>query len=155
MPYTRGLMVLVFTCSLSSIFRNSQMCSLKKPHSSTTFSGNGVLCSISGKRCNSIAYTQELCPFKINPSGAERRLICLWGRVSSLNKCNPILLVLKLAYSPTTMLIPWLLMPWLLARPGHQQPWYWLYRINGSLASTGNDFNYLHRLSQCSEMIKI
>ena len=23
-----------------------------------------------------------------------------------------------------------MLMPWLLASPSHQQPWYWLYRIN-------------------------
>ena len=27
--------------------------------------------------------------------------------------------------------MPWLLMPWLLVSPGHQKPWYWLYRIIG------------------------
>ena len=28
--------------------------------------------------------------------------------------------------------ISWLLMPWLLASPGHQQPWYWLCEIGKS-----------------------
>ena len=27
--------------------------------------------------------------------------------------------------------IPWLLMPWLLALPGHQQPWYWPFLPSG------------------------
>ena len=42
-----------------------------------------------------------------------------------------ILLVLKPEYSGQTRSIPWLLMPWLLASPGHHHPWYWLCRING------------------------
>ena len=29
----------------------------------------------------------------------------------------------------------------------HQQPWYWLCRINGSLSSMRKDFNYLHLVS--------
>ena len=33
--------------------------------------------------------------------------------------------MLKLEYSRQTKSMPWLLMPWLLASPGHQQPWYW------------------------------
>ena len=49
-----------------------------------------------------------------------------------------ILLVLKLEYSGITRSIPWLLMPWLQKEPGHQQPWYWIFRINGSLASMRN-----------------
>ena len=44
-----------------------------------------------------------------------------------------ILVVLKLAYSRRTRSMPWLLMPWILASPGHQQPWYWLRYV----ASTG------------------
>ena len=28
-----------------------------------------------------------------------------------------------------TRSISWLLMPWLLTSPGHQQPWYWLFQI--------------------------
>ena len=34
------------------------------------------------------------------------------------------LLVLRPEYSVRTRLMAWLLMPWLLASPGHQQPWY-------------------------------
>ena len=33
-------------------------------------------------------------------------------------------------YSRKTGSIPWLLMPWLLMSPGHQQQWYWQCRIN-------------------------
>ena len=40
--------------------------------------------------------------------------------------------------------IPWLLMPWLLASPWHQQPWYWIYRTNKSLTFMRQVFNYLH-----------
>ena len=42
--------------------------------------------------------------------------------------------------------IPCLLKPWLLASPGHQQPWYWICRINGPSYPTRNDFIYLHHL---------
>ena len=42
--------------------------------------------------------------------------------------------------------IPWLLMPWLLASPGHQQPWYWLYRIVRSLSYLRKDFNFLYHV---------
>ena len=31
------------------------------------------------------------------------------------------------SYLGLTRSISWLLMSWLLASPGHQQPWYWLY----------------------------
>ena len=33
------------------------------------------------------------------------------------------------SYLDLTRSISWLLKPWLLTSPGHQQPWYWLYRI--------------------------
>ena len=42
-----------------------------------------------------------------------------------------------------TRSISWLLMPWLLASPGHQQPWYWLCKLGKSLSYTRKDFNYL------------
>ena len=48
-----------------------------------------------------------------------------WTIKSLLN-----LLVLKLDYSRWTGSISWLLMPWWWKEPGHQQPWYWLFRIN-------------------------
>ena len=39
--------------------------------------------------------------------------------------------------------ISWLLMPWLLALSGHQQPWYWLCEISKSLSYMRKDSNYL------------
>ena len=45
------------------------------------------------------------------------------------------------------VLAPWTLlsglMPWLLASPGHQHPWYWLCRIGYFLAYMSKDLNYL------------
>ena len=38
--------------------------------------------------------------------------------------------------------IPWLLIPWLLASPGHQQPWRWTCLVTGSLSSTRKKFIY-------------
>ena len=49
--------------------------------------------------------------------------------------------------SGRTRSTPWLLMPWLLVLPCHQQPWYWLYRIYRTLSSTRKNINYLHHLS--------
>ena len=38
-------------------------------------------------------------------------------------------------------------MPWLLASPGHQQPWYWLCRKDRSLSYPRRNFNYLCYIS--------
>ena len=46
-----------------------------------------------------------------------------------------------------TKSIPWLLMPWLLASPGHLHPLYCQCKINRSLSFMGNDFNNLLHLS--------
>ena len=35
----------------------------------------------------------------------------------------------KSEYFWKTRSIPWLLMPWLLVSPDHQQPWYWLHKV--------------------------
>ena len=48
------------------------------------------------------------------------------------------------SYLGLTRSILWLLMPWLLASPGHQQPWYWLCKISKSWSYTRKDFNYLN-----------
>ena len=56
------------------------------------------------------------------------------------------LLVLKPEYTVRIGSIPWLLMPWLLVSPGHQQPSHWLCRINKSSSSIRKDFNNLRRL---------
>ena len=55
--------------------------------------------------------------------------------------------VLKLEYFWWTMSIPCLLMPWFLASPGHQQPWYWICVINESLPSTRKYFSELHHIN--------
>ena len=47
------------------------------------------------------------------------------------------------SYLGLSLSISWLLMPWLLSSPGHQQPWYWLYRIQRSLSYLRKDFKYL------------
>ena len=49
----------------------------------------------------------------------------------------------RLGYFKSTRSKPWLLMPWLLVSPGHQEPWCWLCGINRSLSSVRKDFNYL------------
>ena len=36
------------------------------------------------------------------------------------------------SYLGLTRSISWLLLPWLLVSPGHQQPWYWLCKIGKS-----------------------
>ena len=38
-------------------------------------------------------------------------------------------------------------MPWLLASPGHQPPWYWLCRMSRSLSYLKKDFNYLRHVN--------
>ena len=51
------------------------------------------------------------------------------------------------SYLGLTRSISWLLMPWLLTSPGHQQPWYWLCRIGGFLSYFRKDFKYLRRIN--------
>ena len=54
------------------------------------------------------------------------------------------------SYLGSTRSISWLLMPWLLTSPGHQQPWYWLCtwcRIERFLSYLRKDFNYLRHIN--------
>ena len=60
---------------------------------------------------------------------------------------------MKLVYYEITSSTLWQLMPWSLASPGNQQPWYWICRINKCLSSTRTDFNYL--CLQCVEKWQI
>ena len=69
-----------------------------------------------------------------------------WSRNGYLGVIGLIPLVPRLEYSGKTSSIPWMLMTWRLESPGHQQPWYWLCRINRSLTFMRKDFNYLHHL---------
>ena len=47
------------------------------------------------------------------------------------------------SYLGLTRSISWLLMPWLLTSPGHQQPWYWPCRICRSWSYLRKDFKYM------------
>ena len=47
------------------------------------------------------------------------------------------------SYLGWTRSVSWLLMPWLLTSPGHQQSWYWLCRICRSWSYMRKDFKYL------------
>ena len=56
------------------------------------------------------------------------------------------LLTLKVrgpSYLSLTRSLSWLLMPWLLTSPGHQQSWYFLCRIGRFLSYLRKDLNYL------------
>ena len=69
--------------------------------------------------------------------------LCMEYEVLCEFDSNFILLMLKVEYSRIRRSISWLLMSWVLASPGHQQPWSCLCRINRSLSSKGKNFNYL------------
>ena len=64
---------------------------------------------------------------------------------------NLTLLMLKLEYFGQTRAKLWLLIPWFLASPEHQQPWYWLCRITRSVSSIRKNLNHMH---QCWKTIK-
>ena len=51
------------------------------------------------------------------------------------------------SYLGLTRSISWLLMPWLLTSPGHQQPWYWLYRICLSISYLRKCFKNLCQIN--------
>ena len=51
------------------------------------------------------------------------------------------------SYLGLTRSISWLLMPWLLMSPGHQQPWYWLYRIYRPFSYLRKDFKHLCQIN--------
>ena len=51
------------------------------------------------------------------------------------------------SYLGLTRSISWLLMPWLLTSPGHQQPWYWLNRICRSFSYLRKCFKYLCQIN--------
>ena len=46
-------------------------------------------------------------------------------------------LVLTPEYSGRISSVSWLLMPWFLMSPGHQRPWYWLFKIGSPAFSRG------------------
>ena len=75
---------------------------------------------------------------KHNASGAGIKMqICI---LKLINMRGP-------SYLDLTRSISWLLMPWLLTSPGHQQPWCWICRIGRFLSYLRKDFNYLCRIN--------
>ena len=71
------------------------------------------------------------------------RILIRWNRKAvtlTLNVRGP-------SYLGLTRSISWLLMPWLITSPGHQQPWYWFCRIGRFLSYLRKDFNYLRRIN--------
>ena len=55
---------------------------------------------------------------------------CSWiSSMACFRRLHLILNVRGPSYLGLTSSISWLLMPWLLTSPGHQQPWYWLCSI--------------------------
>ena len=95
-------------------------------------SGNGLVPS-GNKPLPEPMLTQIIAPYGVTGPQWVKGLTC-W--------------VLKPEYSARTSSIQWLLMPWLLVVPGHQQKWHWLSRINGGpLSSMRSDFNNLCLLS--------
>ena len=93
-------------------------------------------CVISRFLLKVIKYLQQYSYSKIHNGPKWANIHPMLG---TLAQCQPscsllILLVLKLEYSRITRSIQSLLMPWILASPGHQRPWYWLCRLDGSLS---------------------
>ena len=81
----------------------------------------------------------DFCSFNILRPGANGQHF-----ENKMSKC--IFLTLNMrgpSYLGLTRSISWLLMPWLLTSPGHQQPWCWLYRICRYLSYLRKDFKYL------------
>ena len=67
-------------------------------------------------------------------------IVLFFPRILTLNTRGP-------SYLGLTRSISWLLMPGLLTSPGHQQPWYWLYKICRSCSYLRKDFKYLCQIN--------
>ena len=78
-------------------------------------------------------------------SSAKWHPFCLGLTVLTLN-------VRGQSHLGLTRSISWLLMPWLLMSPGHQQPCYWLCRIGRFLSYLRKDFNNLRRINVEGDM---
>ena len=73
-------------------------------------------------------------------------MLAPWILLSGLFTLAVLYLTLKMrgpSYPGMIMSVSCLLMPWLLASPGHHQQWYWLCKIGRYLPYTTKDFNHL------------
>ena len=92
-----------------------------------------------GTNFNEISIRNQTFSFKkmhLKMSSAKWRPFFFGLNVLTLNVQGP-------SYLGLTRSISWLLMPWLLTSPGHQQPWYWLWRICRSWPYLRKDFKNL------------
>ena len=100
---------------------------------------------------NSVALTSSFMGVWINAACLGSIPVLIRARWSQdKTGSNTIFLTLSVqgqSYLGLTRSISWLLMPWLLTSPGHQQPWYWLHRIGRFLSYLRQDFNYLRRIN--------
>ena len=72
----------------------------------------------------------------------SRKCICKFLSILFIPQSLCRRMVLRPEYFRQTRSLPFLLMPWLLASPDHQQQLYGLCRIKWFLSSTMLDFNY-------------
>ena len=101
--------------------------------------------SHSASKLENCVWSKQLCYWKFNLrfymcTRLQSHVWCsiignVW-RILTLNKRGP-------SYIGFIRTISWLLMPWLLTSSGHQQQWYWLYRICWSFSYVRKDFKYL------------
>ena len=86
---------------------------------------------------NKMAYAMQMTFFKCTYLNENHTLILLH---LTLNMRGP-------SYICLTRSVLWSLVPWLLASPWHQQPWYWLCRIGRSLSYWRKDLKYLYHIN--------
>ena len=121
-------LVQIMTCQWLGIYLNKHLTYCQLCHCrQTSLYSESKYNSFHSRECfwkyclqNVSHFVRSLC---VNPSGAE------------------------LEYSGMNRSIPRLLMTLLLKSPGHQQPCYWLCKINMSIFSTMMNFNVLHHTS--------
>ena len=65
---------------------------------------------------------------------------------------NPI--VLRLEYSRRHRSISWLLMPWLLVSPRHQQQWHWLCKINFAFTEKNITIMATHQFKLVTPLVR-
>ena len=72
------------------------------------------------------------CLHAVSPGRGLISFLSLFHHFAKSSKhCLCVVLTLNVrgpSYLGLTRSISWSLMPWLLASPGHQQPWYWLWK---------------------------
>ena len=59
------------------------------------------------------------------------------------------------SYLGLTRSISWLMMPWFVTSPGHQQPWYWLCRLGRSWSYLRKDFKYLCHVNVLNHVLDL